>query len=107
MVEKGIAIVSSLQVHLFHIDFSLSADTYFIIGSGSYENDRRSSHGLPLWDPSSLSAWQSVYPPGAAISSTEAASTHGRRASIRLEILSGSLSSRFVCRLHLLRFKRR
>jgi hypothetical protein len=33
VVEKGIATLSLLQVHLFQKDFSLSADTYFIIRS--------------------------------------------------------------------------
>jgi len=33
VVEKGIAILSLVQVHLFHKDFSLSVDAYFIAGS--------------------------------------------------------------------------
>jgi hypothetical protein len=33
VVEKGIVRESLVQVHLFHKDFSLSAATYFIIGS--------------------------------------------------------------------------
>jgi hypothetical protein len=36
VVDKGIAIVSSLQVHLFQKDFSLSVGAYFIIGSGLF-----------------------------------------------------------------------
>src|SRR6266699_76474 len=74
----------------------------------SHDNDRRSSHGLSLRDPFSLSAWKSVHPPGVAICTdarsvrTPLAGFHSPGCPLVLGILS--LVER---RLYLLRFKRR
>jgi hypothetical protein len=66
----------ALGCHLFH--------PHLVIVRVHF-SERRSKDGVSVWNPCALWAGQSVYPPGVAICTDEAASAHRRRASILLD----------------------